>query len=256
MSLLTSTPLRVTESIFSKDINQIGSIMWETLYKLATSNDDERLVKECFDRCHQAFLEIYEYEEGRSLSLWKSDHRYFELAMSMMYERYCYAMALIADQIAEEFVDMSSDKYSIPFVASLSKCTDILFEHKVGSIPFHEGVYYYYFEEYNDEHDGFWEQNWKIAQDIAEVRESFTAEDRLWKYGFGVEEDDLDQDMWTWNKDFLFMQRAMSIAEGIDVELFLTATKREYLPMIIDAFAKTQLTISTSPKKKWWHFWS
>lgn len=45
--------------------------------------------------------------------------------------------------------------------------------------------------------------------------------------------------------------------EKVDVEKFLTATKREYLPMMIKLFVAKpkEDVLADKPSAKWWQFW-
>ena len=62
-------------------------------------NDEEGLFLWCFNRSYQAFEVIHQYEENKAGSFWGSDERYYEHAVTILYERFCYAMAIIMDRV-------------------------------------------------------------------------------------------------------------------------------------------------------------
>jgi hypothetical protein len=66
-----------------------------------------------------------------------------------------------------------------------------------------------------------------------------------------------DADLETDNRDCLHIMRICKRWQNVDVEKFLTATKREYLPMMIRFFiAKPKEDVfANKPPAKWWKFW-
>jgi hypothetical protein len=60
--------------------------------KALLNGDKQGLFLWCFEHCRQAFVEVFQYEEILCGSLWRFDHRYYELSMNLLYERFCYAM--------------------------------------------------------------------------------------------------------------------------------------------------------------------
>jgi hypothetical protein len=66
-----------------------------------------------------------------------------------------------------------------------------------------------------------------------------------------------DGELETDNRDCLHMMRICKRWQNVDVEKFLTATKREYLPMMIRFFIakpKEDVFADRSPAKRW-KFW-
>jgi hypothetical protein len=53
------------------------------------------------------------------------------------------------------------------------------------------------------------------------------------------------------------MMRICKRWQNVDVEKFLTATKREYLPMMIRLFIARpkEDVFANKPPAKWWQFW-
>jgi hypothetical protein len=70
--------------------------------ELLQREDKDELFRRCINRCDQAFTEIYEYEQAKKSSFWHFDERYYELDIVILYERYCYAMAIIVDKFQGE----------------------------------------------------------------------------------------------------------------------------------------------------------
>src|SRR6266566_2529911 len=77
---------------------------FEQPIKALLKNDKEAVFKWCFNRSYQAFDVIYEYEKRKLGSLWRFDERYYEHAIEILYERFCYAMAIIVAQFQIECV--------------------------------------------------------------------------------------------------------------------------------------------------------
>jgi aldo/keto reductase family protein len=69
----------------------------------ALKNDKEALFMWCANRCAQAFNVIYEYERTKFGSIWSSDDRFYEHGIEILYERLCYAMAIIVDRFGIEW---------------------------------------------------------------------------------------------------------------------------------------------------------
>jgi hypothetical protein len=64
--------------------------------------EKEELIKRCFNRCHAAVNVSYEYEKVKSGSRWDLDERFHLQGIEILYERFSYAMAMVADRFHEE----------------------------------------------------------------------------------------------------------------------------------------------------------
>jgi hypothetical protein len=236
----------------------------------ALKGDKEALFKWCFARCHQAFNLIYEYEQKNG-SFWSFDDRYYEYGIQILYERFCYAMGIIVDQFHIECValqDANDARFkslsdvqaeTTTFEVFLSGSVDEVFKQYTRDMGCHDATYKYYHDpdylddELCDEYENFWKRNKAVLLDIIAVRENFSSEERSYLYGFS----DLDYDN-TWNLDCLHMMRCSKKSGGnVDVDKFLGATKRYYLPTIIKAFMATpkEDVFSPKPQAKRWQFW-
>lgn len=238
--------------------------MWDRFIQLVKNDEMVALLKNCCDRCIQAFDTIYDFEEMVSGSFWQIDYRFYQISMASLYERYCYAMSMIANQFHEKYKTLygGNEAYEggITFVVALNKFTDTIFEDRTEGIGFRDGTIFYYDEEYTDDnHDKFWDKHWDEKNQILSVREAFTVDERKWEFGFHPDDDDYDENLQTCNKDFLHIQKIIETDVDLDVELFLNKSKREYLPMIIDAFSQEPIqepiTDMFNKRKKWWQFW-
>jgi hypothetical protein len=76
--------------------------MFPEFIELLQEGNKQELFKRCFNRCYQAFDKIYEYEQAKGGSFWRFDERFYEHGIKILYERYCYAMAIIAAKFAQE----------------------------------------------------------------------------------------------------------------------------------------------------------
>jgi hypothetical protein len=97
----------------------------------------------------------------------------------------------------------------------------------------------YYEEDYLDEaYDEFWDGHKQLAAKVPAIRNIFYREERTFLHGFceSERENTDDADLEVDNRDCLHMMRICKRWQNVDVEKFLTATKREYLPMMIRFF--------------------
>jgi len=97
----------------------------------------------------------------------------------------------------------------------------------------------YYDADYFDEGcDEFWDSHKQLKTKVTAVRNSFHREERTFLHGFSDSERENinDGDLETNNRDCLHMMRICKRWQNVDFEKFLTATKREYLPMMIRFF--------------------
>ena len=97
----------------------------------------------------------------------------------------------------------------------------------------------YYEVDYLDEaYDTFWREHDKLLTDVVALRNSFAPDEKTDLCGFSDSDDeDIDED----NRDCLHMMRVCKKWDA-DVTVFLDATKRQYLPMIITLFMATPKT--------------
>jgi hypothetical protein len=112
----------------------------------------------------------------------------------------------------------------------------------------------YYEVDYLDEaYDTFWREHDKLLTDVVALRNSFAPDEKTDLCGFSDSDDeDIDED----NRDCLHMMRVCKKWDA-DVTVFLDATKRQYLPMIITLFMATPKTdwFRANPPRKRWQFW-
>lgn len=243
--------------------------MWDNLVRMVKNDEKDALIKNCMNRGIQAFNTIYTIEEMTMGSFWRNDYRYYENSIAVLYERYCYAMSMIVNQFCVKYETLhgryEAYRSGITFLAAMNQCTDTIFELQTDGKGFKNGVIFYHDENYmDDDYDEFWEEHCEEKNQILRVREAFRVEEKKWKFGFHPKyetydeaqqtdnEDDEEQQMnsedfpcepqQTDNKDFLHIQKIIGMGGEVDAEKFLTITKREYLPMIIDAFIQEPRT--------------
>ena len=124
----------------------------------------------------------------------------------------------------------------------LSGCVDEVFKRSIRDMGFDDATMAYYEEDYSDEaYDEFWDDHKQLAANGTAVRNSFYREERTLLHGFcdSERENTDDADLETDIRDCLYMMRICKRWHNVDVEKFLTATKREYLPMMIRFFIAT-----------------
>lgn len=206
----------------------------------------------------------YEYEEAKVGSFWNSDERYHEQGIEILYERFSYAMAMVADRFHKECGELynlsEAQKKGLTFSVGLSGCVDLAFEHSIRDMGFDGATMAYYERDYWDEaYETFWDGHKELAAKVTAVRNSFCHEERTFLHGFceSERENTDDADLETHNRDCVHMMRICKRWQNVDVEKFLTATKREYLPMMIRFFIakpKDDVFADRWPAK-WWKFW-
>lgn len=209
-------------------------------------NDKEALFKWCFNRCYQAFNVIYEYEKTKMGSVWCFDERFYEHGIQILYERFCYAMAIIVDQFRSEYGEHFdvNDTYekTLSFQVFLGRAVDEVFKHGARDMGWDDTTMEYCdFDYSSEEYEKFWGQHRRLESQIRILRSSFAPDERTDLHGFR------DDDEENWNLDCLYMMRVSQISGDVDVQKFLNYTKRHYLPTIIKAFMP--------PKPPWWQFW-
>ncbi len=234
--------------------------MWDYFIQMIRNDEKETLFKDCANRCLQSFNTIYDFEKMGGASFWQLDHRYYENSMAILYERYCYAMSMIVDQFCDKYEALYRRKETyedgITFLVVMNKCADIIFEKQTNGLSFRDGTIFYYEEDYTaDDYDEFWEEHWEEKEQILTVRKMFTNNERKWEFGFHSKDDDYEDDLQMYNKDFLHIQKVIGLTSEVDVENFLNKSKREYLPIIIEAFSQKYSTDMFKTSKKWWQFW-
>jgi hypothetical protein len=231
---------------------------------LLVRGEKQELFKRCFNRCYAAVNVSYEYEKAKAGSFWNFDERYHEKAIEVLYERFSYAMAMVADRFHKECVELydltDAQKKGSTFSVWLSGCVDEVFKLSIRDMGFNDATMAYYEQDYLDEaYDEFWDDHKQLADKVAAVRNSFYREERTFLHGFCETERENTDDahLETDNRDCLHMMRICKRWKNVDVEKFLTATKREYLPMMIRVFiAKPNEDVfANKPPAKWWKFW-
>jgi hypothetical protein len=214
-------------------------------------DDEEGLFLWCFNRSYQAFEVIYEYEEKKIGSFWSSDERYYEHAVKILYERFCYAMAIITDRVRVEqrgFFESSREAFrkATTFEVYLSRAADEAFKLGARDLGLTDGMYEYCNEDYNDEYDEFWDQHKELQDDVIDLRKSFSRTDRTYLHGFTEIDDDNTHD-----RDFLHIMRVYKKSGDMDVKRYLDDTKRLYLPTIIKAFINPPAVDIFSDNGQW-----
>jgi hypothetical protein len=206
----------------------------------------------------------YKYEKAKAGAFWNFDERYHEQGIEILYERFSYAMAMIVERFHKDCGELYSlgdaQKKSLTFAVCLSGCVDEVFKRSIRDLGFDDATQAYYEEDYFDEgYDEFWDTHKQLKAEVAAVRNSFYREERTFLHGFSDNdrEDIKDQDLETDNRDCLHVMRINKRWGNVDVEKFLTATKREYLPLMIKLFmAKPKEDIfADKPSAKRWQFW-
>jgi hypothetical protein len=232
---------------------------------LLVRGEKQELFKRCFNRCHAAVNVSYEYEKAKAGSFWNFDERYHDQGIEILYERFSYAMAMVAHRFHKECSELYNlrevQKSSLTFAACLSSCVDEIFKRSIRDIGFHDATMAYYEEDYLDEaYDEFWDGHKQLAAKVTEIRNSFYSEGRTFLHGFceSERENTDDADLETDNRDCLHMMRICKRYQNVDVEKFLTATKQEYLPMMIRVFIARpkEDVFAKKPPEKWWKLWN
>jgi hypothetical protein len=131
-------------------------------------NDKAAVFKWCFNRCAHAFTVIYEYEEKKSGSFWRIDERYYEHGIEVLYERFCYAMAIIVDRLHAECValyDINDPRFeslsevqrkTTTFEVFLSGAVDEIFKRGTCDMGWSDSVQEYCDQDYtSDEFECF-----------------------------------------------------------------------------------------------------
>jgi hypothetical protein len=226
---------------------------------LLVRGDKQTLFKRCFNRCYAAVSVSYEHEKAKAGSLWSFDERYHEQSIEILYERFSYAMAMVADRFHKECSELYSlseaQKKSSTFLVYLSGCVDEVFKRRIRDMGFDDAAQTYYeFDYWEEQYDKFWDSHQQLKAEVIAVRNSFYDEERTFLHGFS----DSDRDDYeTYNRDCLHMMRICQRWRKIDVDKFLTATKREYLPMMIKFFIATpkEDIFADKAAAKWWQLW-
>jgi hypothetical protein len=231
---------------------------------LLLRGEKQELFKRCFNRCYAAVNVSYEREKVKAGSFWNFDERYHEQGIELLYERFCYAMAMVADHFHKDCSELYSltdaQKKTLTFVTFLSGCVDEVFKRCIRDMGFDDATMAYYEEDYLDEaYDEFWDSHKQLAAKVTAVRNSFYREERTFLHGFSKNDGEnmKDGESKIDNQDCLHMMRICNRWQNVDVEKFLTATKREYLPMMIRLFIAMpkEDMFANKPPAKWWQFW-
>jgi len=222
----------------------------------------EELFKQVFNRCHAAVAVSHEYEKAKAHSLWSFDERYHEQGIEILYERFSYAMAMIADRFhkdCSELYSWDAQKKTLTFVTFLSGCVDEVFKRSIRDLGFDDAVITYYEVYVDDAFDEFWDSHGALKADVIALRNSFYPEERIFLHGFSDSDKENMEDEYlrTCNRDFLHIMRIYKRWENFDVKKVLTDTKREYLPLMIKLFVSKpkEDIFADKPSAKRWQFW-
>lgn len=217
--------------------------MFMEFFDLLVRNEKQELFKRCFNRCYAAVNVSYEYENAKLSHLWNFDERYHEHGIEILYERFAYAMAMVVDRFYKDCSELfglsDAQKKSLAFAVGLSGCVDLVFKHSIRDLGLQGAALEYYQGDYFDEaYSEFWNSHKRLKADIAAVRNTFPPAEWTFMHGFSendreeMKERNLDTD----NRDCLHVLRVYKRSGSVDVEKFLTDTKREYLPLMIKLF--------------------
>jgi hypothetical protein len=101
----------------------------------------------------------------------------------------------------------------------------------------------------DEAYDEFWDDHKQLLAKVTTVRNNFYREERTFLQGFSDRDGKLETD----NRDCVHMMRICKQSQNFDVEKFLIATKREYLPMMIRLFIATpkEDVFADKPAAKW-----
>jgi hypothetical protein len=208
-------------------------------------------LKTIFDRCSQAFDKIYKYEQDTFGSFWRIDERYKENNMRGLYERYCYAMGLIAELFHDECTESElgdAEERSLLVTMFLSGAADEVF--KRGAFDTNRAAVTEVYYKHDEPCLYFWDAHEKLKSEVIAVRKSFRQEERDYLHGFYSFADSEKSGFEENSRDFLHVMRMYNIAGEVVVEKFLGDTKRIYLPTIIKSFMDRP-----KPVSKGWQFW-
>jgi hypothetical protein len=231
---------------------------------LIVRGDKQEVFKQFFNRCYAAVNQSYEYEKTKTGSFWSFDERFHEQGIEILYERFSYATAMISDRFHKDCVELynnlseAQDK-TTTFMVFLSGAVDEVFKRSIRDMGF-DGATIEYYENYCDEaYDEFWDAHEHLRAAVIAVRNKFHQEERTFLHGFSDNEIENMKDgtLETDNRDCRHIMRIYKRWDRVDVEKFLTDTKREYLPMMIRFFVAKpkQDVFADKPSAKWWKFW-
>ena len=243
---------------------------------LVLKNDKQALLKWCINRCYQAFNFIYKDEQTKMGSFWRFDEHYYEHGIQILYERFCFAMAIIADQFHVEctaLYDAKDGRFKsrsdvqrrvMTFKVYLSGAVDQIFKLGTRDMGWSDGTVKYGDVDYtDDEYERFWERHKTLQHAITVLRNSFLPHERDYLHGFTDADYSEADDDETWNLDCVHVKRVSELSgdiddDKVDVDKFLGDTKRYYLPTIITKFMITPTADvfgKTASVSKWRRYW-
>lgn len=107
---------------------------------LLVRGEKQELFKRCFNRCYAAVNVSYEHEKAKVGSFWNFDEWYHEQGIEILYERFSYAMAMVADRFHKECGELynlsEAQKKSLTFSVCLSGCVDEVFKRSIRDMGF------------------------------------------------------------------------------------------------------------------------
>jgi hypothetical protein len=263
-----------------------------------TDPESQEAVAACMNRCSETLEIVYRMESDVWLGISDSYRELYQADIDALYERYCYAMALVAYSFGRQFDTDEHNRKSYEmesnFAVTLNVCTDFAFKNMLGDASHTGGVLAYLLEDSCDNHyEEFWDCNRGFKIEILAVRKNFGTPERTLIHGFKQDEQDYEEDFEDEfydeleidpedqydddegvvdidNLDFLHMMRlaqASGNVNNINVDKFLSDTKRVRLPFIIKQFLKqpsyevfTPVQTGGTPlqpkaRRTWWKFW-
>ena len=235
--------------------------MFEEFFAAEQEERRKDALKYCANRCLAALEPILEQEEVAHAGTWAFDARLREFGIGVLYERFSYAMAIVAYRMRVEYAstygELAALETSIGREVTLDVATGIAFEALTGMKP-SGGVTAYSSSDYDPEEcEIFWGAHANLRREIVEFRSSFSSSERTDLHGFPPDEDDSPSAGNEWAVlDFIHVRRALENSDGIDIARYLKVTKCDQAPAIVNTFMQQPARDYFAPKKRsWWKFW-
>ena len=97
--------------------------------------EDELAFASCLNRCCNSLREVYARDSFLHGNYWELDFRFFEDGVKILYERYCFAMAMVSYAFSQEYNHLYASREaalrSSSFDVLLEVCTKTAFSKVV-----------------------------------------------------------------------------------------------------------------------------